>query len=254
MVAAIDNACGFCGAPIPAEHSAGYPRTYCSNPCAQKALGEKGGCGGRRRKRAPWTADEDAELRRVYDSRPETITKLARRLGRERWDIRRRAHLLGLSRPRGETRAWTPEEEERLANLVSRSSWKAIAKALGRPETACRVRAKRLRLYRRGTYYTAWAAAQVMGCDPKKVVRWVEAGKLQAKRVSDCGSRSPYRITHRALRTFLLTYPGEVDLRRVETNGFKETLFDLLANSGHGAGAFGEDGLSRGDGDDEGDA
>ena len=233
------RACEYCGGPLPAKAPAA--QRFCGVPCAQKGKTRRG-CHplGRR-----WTADEDAELRRLYDGRTETISRLAQRLGRKRTSVVGRAAILGLTRGRRHPHRWSPEMDERLASMLPRSSWRAMAQRLGRTETACRVRAKRLGLHRTGYAFSAWAAAEVLGCDRHKVVRWIEAGLLAAKRTSDV-AKSPYRIEHAALRRFVLTYPDEIDLRRVETSGFKATFLDIVARD-NGAGELGLKDLTRGE-------
>ncbi len=242
-----DATCNHCGGPMPALRSDGKPRRFCSPSCAQRGKAVHG-CHPRGRL---WTPDEDAELRRFYDGRTETVSRLATRLGRKRSSVTNRAQLLGLSRGRRHPTRWSAEMDERLAALVTSRPWAAIARALGVSETAVRVRAKRLALHRSGYAFSAMAAAEIIGADRHKVLGWIDRGLLTAERTSDV-ARSTYRIGHAALRRFILAYPGEIDLRRIETSGFKATFLDIVANAAHGAGTMGLDSWSRGEGDEEG--
>jgi hypothetical protein len=252
-------ACGWCGAPMPAEHRKGKPRFYCSRSCAQRARGAArtpGECGGRPQL-YHWTPDLDDQLRRRYDGRTETISALATRIGFPRWNVKRRALVLGLARSK-EPR-WTEEQDDWLRANLTRKPWRALAQHLGRTVVAVRVRAKRLALNKTAgdETFTCRAAAQILGADDHKVARWVERGLLAATRrgTDRVGGQNGdlWRITPAALRTFILRYPQEVDLRRVEGAGWKHTFLDVVAGrTDNGAGAFGLDGLSRGSGDEEG--
>jgi len=241
--------CERCGGVIaePTKRD-GAPRRYCSPRCTQLAK-TKHGCHPLGRL---WTPDEVALLIARYDGRTTTIDALARRLRRDRRSIVAKAAHLGLTRGRRHPTVWSPEMDDRLRRDAPTAPWPQLAKALGVSETAVRVRAKRLAIYRDGDAFTARSAAEILGADTHKVLGWITSGKLMATRVSSA-PHAPHRIIPTALRRFILTYPAEIDLRRVETSGFKATFLDVVAGrTDNGPGAFGEDGFARGEGSEEG--
>lgn len=249
--------CGHCGAEMPSAHPDGRPRKYCGEHCARRGYGSNPGRRGGRPQKYFWTAELDDLMRRTYDGRGETIDRLVQRTGFPRFAVRNRAQVLGLARSK-EPR-WTPEQDDWLRANVTRRSWKAIAKQLGRTVCAVKLRAKRLSTSKTAgdETFTGHAVAQILGTDDGKVRRWIAAGLLPATRrgTERTGGRNGdfYRITPNDLRTFILRYPQELDLRRVEGSGYKATFLDVVAGrTKNGTGAFGLDGMSRGSGDEDG--
>lgn len=87
--------------------------------------------------------------------------------------------------------------------------------------------------------YTVADVALMVGRDRDTVTAWVERRRLQATRRHTGHPRDLWAITARALRTFVLEYPDEVNPGRVAASGGWHLLVDVLANAGHGAGEFG---------------
>lgn len=174
--------------------------------------------------------EEERELiKRKYDGRTETIDVIDRELGFRypRWFIKRMAADFGLTR-RKEPR-WTEEEEAWLERNLPKKKWRELASHLRRSVTAVKLKAKHLRLTKTcDGNLTAGGAAAILGCDPKKVVRWIERNLLAAKRYStdrtDAQGGQPYRIAPNDLRKFIIKFPMEIDLRRVDPHSFIDLL------------------------------
>jgi len=91
----------------------------------------------------PWTADDEAELRRLFPTM--TNTELARALNRTLEAITVRSRSLGLYRKgpaRLPRKPWTREEEKLLIRLWKKHPRREIARLLGRTPDAVGLRAK----------------------------------------------------------------------------------------------------------------
>lgn len=200
---------------------------HCTIACMQKALVETGKKKGGRARLYFHTERTDDECRRLYDGTSASIDRIAARTGFPRHAVKSRARKLGLCRfkePR-----WTPEEQAWLRDNIAGTAWKVLASHLHRTETAVKVMAKRLGASRLDAEtYTANALAEILGVDGHRVLRWIEAGMLTAKRDRQ-EERVPYTIEPGAIRRFILQYPGEIDLRRIEGAGYKATFLDIIA-------------------------
>ncbi|MFY9269003.1 MAG: hypothetical protein WAO55_04555 [Candidatus Manganitrophaceae bacterium] len=165
-----------------------------------------------------------------YDGRTSTIDAIEHDLGHRypRWYIKRRAAEMDLARQKEQR--WSEAEELWLEKNLPKKRWRDLARELNRTVTAVKLKAKRLRLTKTADgCYTARGAALILGCDEHKVIRWVDAGLLAADRyltdrVPQQGG-DPYRIQPHAIKAFILRYPGEIDLRRVD----KYAFIDILA-------------------------
>lgn len=204
-----------------------FGNRYCSAACCQKGIVESGKRKGGIPQKWFHTERTDDECRRLYDGTSASIDRIAARTGFPRHAVKSRARKLGLCRfkePR-----WTPEEQAWLRDNIAGTSWKVLASHLHRTETAVKVMAKRLGASRLDAEtYTANALAEILGVDGHRVLRWIEAGMLAAKRDRQ-EERVPYVIEPGAIRRFVLAYPGEIDLRRVEGTGLKATFLDIVA-------------------------
>jgi hypothetical protein len=204
-----------------------FGNRYCSAGCCQKGIVES----GRRRGGIPqkWfhTERTDDEIRRGYDGTSASIDRLSARTGFPRSTVKDRARKLGLCRFR-EPR-WTPEDEAWLRDNLAGHSWAFLSRTLHRTIASVQVKAKRLGASRRDLEtYSATAAAEIMGVDRHRVLSWIECGQLAATRDRN-EPRVPYVIEPGAIRRFVLQYPGEIDLRRIEGTGLKATFLDIVA-------------------------
>jgi len=89
----------------------------------------------------PWTATEDAALRRARD-----INALAARIGRSRVACIQRRYKLGLPLLRPPPRPWSAAEDRTLAD--TRLTLAQVAETIGRSEQACAMRAHLLGIIR----------------------------------------------------------------------------------------------------------
>lgn len=191
-------------------------------PLTLEAVGalREGSHRGGRRQRYWLTPNSRTLILARYDGRSETIDELVRRLGVPRWRVRRWAYELGLCRPNSKQPDWTDGDLGYLEAMIGRMSIKAIAKKLGRTETAVMVKAKRLGVRKSGDGYTLRALCEGLGCDHHKVQRWIAAGWLrgsrrQSERVEAQGGDMWY-FTALAIRQLVRDHPLEVDPRRVD--------------------------------------
>ncbi|MBW2673834.1 MAG: hypothetical protein JRD89_10545 [Deltaproteobacteria bacterium] len=160
----------------------------------------------------------------LYDSRSETITRLAQMLGVPRFAIKHRAQVLGVARTK--EKPWSEADIKYLEANLHRASLERIAQRLGRSTTAVVLKAKRLGIRKSDEGYTLRSLAIAFGVDDHKVKGWVDTGLLRAQRRKSARPADMYYISDEAVRCFVLTYPLEFDLRRVDQLWF----VDLFRN------------------------
>lgn len=184
----------------------------------------------------------DAIIRRGYaaDTHKGAVADLARRLGRPRWWVSKRAVKLGLVPPRRKEPVWSAVE----LDLIDRHAHKdpatirAILRKRGFTRTATAIVVK---LKREGAdradpdHLTATGLATVMGVDAKVVTRWIDKGWLRAARrgtgrVSVQGG-DQWWIHRRDVARFVVGNAAAVDIRKVD----KDWFIDLLAEHGRPA-------------------
>src|SRR5690242_19024617 len=88
----------------------------------------------------------------------------------------------GLGLTRRKEPPWTPEEEDYLQRYIHKTSVAAIAKHLGRTQTAVKSKAMRLGACKTQEVYTMTGLCQGLGCDEKTVKKWIERGWLRGQR------------------------------------------------------------------------
>lgn len=97
-----------------------------------------------------------------------------------------------------------------------------------RSVTAIQVKVNRNRIKSNLEGYSACQLADALGVEAKKVVRWIQQGVLKAERRGT--GRLPQQggdtwwISDASVRRFVLRYPGEIDLARVEKIWFLSLL------------------------------
>ena len=128
----------------------------------------------------PWTPEQEQLLRDRYNGQPKRIDELVKTIGYPRWNITRRAHLMGLARTK--EREWSNREKKLLTDWLPHRSLEWIALKLKRTRCAVVLKAKRLKISKSGAGYTARGVAIGLGVDDHKVVRWIQSGKLRASR------------------------------------------------------------------------
>lgn len=177
------------------------------------------------RKKYYFTEFQDRLIQQHYDGRSQSIDYLAEALRLPRWAVKRRAQMLGLAKPK--EKAWSDTEVNYLESNYHRLSVLTLARKMRRSTTAIAVKSKRLGIRKFDEGYTANSLAQALGIDSHKVARWVELGLIKASRRHTEREADMYLITDRALKDFMLAYPTELDLRRVDP----VWLVDVLART-----------------------
>jgi len=157
-----------------------------------------------------------------YDGTTEVIDRLTARLQVPRHVVKRWGAQLGLARRKEPN--WTDADEEYVRTHLYKESLRTMATHLGRTQTAVKLKAKRLRVNKTSEGYTQQSLCQGLGCDHKKVARWVRDGLLKgARRGSERvpTERAPingdiWLFEEKDIRDFLLAYPLEIDQRRMD--------------------------------------
>jgi len=182
------------------------------------------GCGN---KKYFWTEGQDELLRAKYSHYRSAIDGISRLLPQyPRWQIRRRAILLGLTRTKEPN--WTKRQERILRDWLPHRSLDWIAKKLKRSRTAIVVKSKRLGICKSKAGFTACGLAIILGADPKTITRWIERGLLAAtRRQTRRNSRQHgdfFYIDPSAARDFIRDNPDEISIRTVAKRPFIELL------------------------------
>lgn len=191
------------------------------------------------RRQADSTPALDAAIRRLYahgKPGPGKMADFARRTGRPRQWVRSRAIALGAAVPARGGRRWTPAEDQVLRDHEGRGARflqrRLVAQGItDRSETAIAERCRRLRLQcdDGADRYTVQDIARALGLDGHVIAAWIKRGLLQgAMTVSQDGNPGEWRVTHAALRHFMVANPLEWWPGRCE----RSWLVDILANGG----------------------
>ncbi len=164
-----------------------------------------------------WSDREIALIRTHYAGADSAaIDALVDVIGKERWQITRKARELGLGTPKPPD--WTAADEARLIELWGRYPDVVVAKRLHRTVKACLLKAKRLGR-NRSTNADGWnlrELGRLMGVDSHKCAWWIERGWLKARTAPYGVGHNPPRIVGEAsLLKFLRERPEEHDWRRM---------------------------------------
>lgn len=191
------------------------------------------------RRRRKYVANDriDSVIREAYRRRLEENDRQATRwaqgeTGWPKFMIGRRGAELGLARTKEPN--WSPAELAILdgtAHLGVEAARRKLAKAgFGRSRTAILLKRKRLKLTQCLNGYSGNALAALFGVDNHKIYRWIEDGMLIAvRRGTDRSSKQggdTYWIRREDTHAFLLGYPDEYDLRKVEKWWFLSLITD----------------------------
>lgn len=153
-------------------------------------------------------------------------------IGWTRSAVCKRGAELGLARVK--ERAWS-EREERVLQQFGYLAPSGIQRKLSdagfaRSVAAIQVKVNRNRIKSNLDGYSACQLADALGVDVKKVLRWIHQGALRAERRGT--ERLPQQggdiwwIPDMSVRRFVLKFPQEIDLARVE----KIWFLNLLTN------------------------
>jgi hypothetical protein len=177
----------------------------------------------------------DEEIRRAYRlyrefNNRKAISACARKLQLPRWMVNRRGATLGLARIKEP--GWSAEEVavlERWGHLTDAVIQRKL-KAAGfqRSIQGIHLKMKRLRIRQNLDGHSAYSLATAFGVDAHKITYWITRKMLTATRRGTERSESQggdtYWITHTAVREFVLAYPDEIDLWKVEKWWFLDLL------------------------------
>jgi hypothetical protein len=151
-------------------------------------------------------------------------------VGWTRSAVCKRGAELGLARVK--ERVWSEQEERLLARfgyLAPTGIQRKLSEAgFARSVTAIQVKVSRNHIKSNLEGYSACQLSDALGVDVKKVLRWVQQGVLKAERRGT--ERLPQQggdmwwISDASVRRFILRFPGEIDLARVEKIWFLSLL------------------------------
>jgi hypothetical protein len=173
----------------------------------------------------------DAYLRmRTGDRR--ALQTVSGQIGWPRGAVCKRGAELGLARIK--ERAWSEKETEileRFGHLAPSGIQRKLSEAgFARSVAAIQIKANRNRIKSNLDGYSACQLAAALGVDVKKVLRWIQQRVLRAERRGT--ERLPQQggdiwwIPDPCVRRFILRFPEEIDLARVE----KMWFLDLVTN------------------------
>ena len=202
-------------------------RQFLAGPAAKRCPNCRyiGRSGHSRNTKYHWMAERDELLRERYDSRvPGRAAEIAADFGWPKWVVTWRAQKLAIAHTK-EPR-WTAEQDAFLLEHAGLRTPLWIAKRVGRTLTAVVVRLKRLHISRRVREgLTARDVALCFGIDVHGVTRWIDQGKLAAKRRGTDRENDPYVISPQAIRQFVRCYPMLFRLDKVDQLWFMDLVF-----------------------------
>ncbi len=172
---------------------------------------------------------KDAYLRQRRGDR-RALAAVTHAIGWSKSAVARRGAALCLTRAK--EYHWSPIEEqllERFGHLTAPAIQRHLARAgFQRSCAAIQLKVTRMRIKQNLDGYSACALAQALGVDVHKVCLWIKRGFLQAEpRHTNRGKEQggdTWWITIGAVRRFILRYPEEIDLARVEKLWFLDLL------------------------------
>jgi hypothetical protein len=180
------------------------------------------------------TAQIDERIREAYlglrMGDRSALKTLAWQIGWTRSAVCKRGAELGLARAK--ERVWLDREERILArfgHLAPTGIQRKLAEAgFARSVSAIQIKVNRDRIKRNLAGYSACQLADALGVEAKKVLRWIQQGVLKAERRGT--ERLPQQggdiwwISDASVRRFVIRFPGEIDLARVEKIWFLSLL------------------------------
>lgn len=160
------------------------------------------------------------------------LKAVTRELGWTRSAVCKRGAELGVARVK--EKAWSEAEEvilEHFGHLAPTGIQRKLAESgFLRSVAAIQVKLNRNRIKGNLEGYSATQLADALGVDVRKVLKWIERDYLKAEKRGT--ERKPEQggdiwwIADRNVRRFVLRYPEEIDLARVEKIWFLNLLTD----------------------------
>ena len=181
-----------------------------------------------------WTEDERGLIRLYYNGTRESIEQLIRLTGASYYGVKGQIAKLGLARIKPAD--WSPEEIQKLEQMIHRYSIKIISQKLGRSMNAVKVKATRLHfsLRTRDGWYTKSEVAKICGVDHHRVQAWIDRGDLKAgyhhgHHPTQFGSGS-WHIERRHLVQFITAHCQELQGRNIDLFSILEVLDVIKTN------------------------
>ena len=142
---------------------------------------------------------------------------------------------MGIAR-RDDHRPWTPEEKERLAELIHQYCPRRIVKLMHRSLNSVVVMSKRLHASRRirDGWFTKREVCEILGHDHKWVQRRIDSGALKATYHYECRPQqrgmSAWHIEEKDLVAFIRRYPEELNGCNIDIIMLVELLAGITNN------------------------
>jgi hypothetical protein len=192
----------------------------------------------------PWTDEQDAEVRRVYEDEVrkrrgpgagKPVAELAEKLGQPRWRVSKRAFQLGvvsISQRRKKEPPWSEAEYEILKKhaAVSLGNIQKKLKKAGfdRGRMAIKIKINRTIGRKPKDHHTGNSLCKCFGIDAHSVIAWIHSGLLKAeklgtKRTARQGG-DHYVIRDADIRDFIVENVEILDFRKID----KFWLVELL--------------------------
>lgn len=185
--------------------------------------------------------DEISLILNHYDGTTIKTDKIMQLLGAKypRWYVKRKAQEMGLARCHKQP-DWNEREVEYLHKNYPRKGFIALQNGLKkinggilRSVTGIVMKKKRLNISKRSDGFTMRMLEDLFGQDHHTIEKWIELGWLKNGKRKGTGRTERqggdmHHFEAKDLREFVVTYPDEIDLRRVEPMTFIHLVAGLL--------------------------
>ena len=181
-----------------------------------------------------WTQDELDLIRSRFQQDKRSIKELAKTLQASPPQIAYQVNKMGI-RKRTDRRPWTLEEDAMLRGLMPRKTPSKVAKLMSRSINSVTIRAKRLGLKGndREGWYTLIEVSEILGRDPKWLLKRIENGSLKANRHHGQEKlqvgRRDWHVEQKDLKDFIRKYPEELTGRNVDQIQIVEILAGIIS-------------------------
>ena len=187
-----------------------------------------------------WTEDEDDFLRTHYKQTHQSAQEIGKALNIPWGVVRARCGVLGICKRTGHTseRRWSVKEDQLLKELIHRYSIATISNMMGRSINSIKIRATRLKYYRRSReeWFTKQECCEILGVDHKRMQTYIDRGYLKASyhngRKPGKAGLTMWHIEQTDLRDFVRQFCHEFTGRNVDLTIIVH-LFDDLGKPTH---------------------
>jgi len=184
-----------------------------------------------------WTDDERDIIRRDYKHTRKSCQELAAQLGEDVTEFAVKGQIINMGiAKRFDRRPWTPQEKEKLAELIPRYCPRVIARMMHRSINSVTVMARRIQASRR--YRSGWFhkrdVCEILARDHKWVQRCIDSGALKATyhyevRPTKKGG-SAWHIQQHDLVQFIRKHPQELVGCNIDIIMIVELLAGIINN------------------------